>query len=84
MDSLRSRITEEAHGSSYSIHLGSTTMYHYLREMFLWDVLKKDIVEFVAKCLNCQQVKTDHQKPSGLLQEIKSLLGSGRMLTWIS
>ena len=44
-------------------------MYHELREVFLWDVLEKDIAEFVAKRLNCQQVKAEHQKTNGLLQE---------------
>ena len=30
-----------------------------------------DIVEFVAKCLSFQQVKAEHQKPGGLLQDIQ-------------
>ena len=33
--------------------------------------MKKDIADFVAKCPNCQQVKAEHQKPGGLLQEIQ-------------
>ena len=33
--------------------------------------MKKDIAEFVAKCPNCQQVKAEHQKSGGLLQEIQ-------------
>ena len=33
--------------------------------------MKKDIAEFVAQCPNCQQVKIEHQKPGGLLQEIE-------------
>ena len=50
-------------------------MYHDLREVFWWEGLKKDIVEFVEKCPNCQQVKSKHQKPGGLLYEIQ-------VLTW--
>ena len=34
VDGLRDRILEEAHGSRYSIHPGSTKMYHDLREIF--------------------------------------------------
>ena len=30
--------------------------------------MKGDIVEFVSKCLVCQQVKIEHQKRSGKLQ----------------
>ena len=33
--------------------------------------MKKDIVEFVAKCSNCQQVKVEHQLPVGLAQNIE-------------
>ena len=68
---LRNQILEEAHGSHYSIHPDSTNMYHDLREVFLLHGLKKDIAKFVAKCPNCNQVKVDHLKPSGLLHEIK-------------
>ena len=32
--------------------------------------MKKDIVEYVARCLNCQQVKYEHQRPGGLLQQM--------------
>ena len=32
--------------------------------------MKKDIVEFVATCLTCQQVKMEHQRPAGLLQSL--------------
>ena len=32
--------------------------------------MKRDISEFVSKCLVCQQVKAEHQVPSGLLQPI--------------
>ncbi|KAA3484440.1 integrase [Gossypium australe] len=30
--------------------------------------MKRDISEFVMRCLICQQVKAEHQVPSGLLQ----------------
>ena len=33
--------------------------------------MKRDISEFVTKCLVCQRVKTEHQVPSGLLQSIR-------------
>ena len=36
VDELRNRIHEEAHGSSFSIHLRSTKMYHDHREVYWW------------------------------------------------
>ena len=32
--------------------------------------MKKDIAEYVSKCLTCQQVKAEHQVPFGLLNPI--------------
>ena len=29
--------------------------------------MKRDVTEFVSKCLTCQQVKAEHQVPTGLL-----------------
>ena len=34
LDNLRTRIMAEAHGSRYSIHPGSTKMYHDLRQIY--------------------------------------------------
>ena len=35
--------------------------------------MKRDVVEHVAKCLTCQQVKAEHRRPGGLLQPLNSL-----------
>ena len=32
--------------------------------------MKKDIAGYVFRCLTCQQVKTEHQRPAGLLQPL--------------
>ena len=32
--------------------------------------MKKDIAEFVSKCLTCQKIKVEHQRPSGPLQPL--------------
>ena len=45
-------------------------MYHDLQEVYWWNGLKKVIVEFVTKCLDCQQVKTELQRPEELTQVI--------------
>ncbi|XP_015163896.1 uncharacterized protein [Solanum tuberosum] len=70
VDGLRQKIMDEAHCSCYSVHPGSTKMYHDLKEVYWWNDMKKDIVEYVAKWSNCQQVKAEHQRPGGLAQTI--------------
>ena len=32
--------------------------------------MKREVAEYVPKCFTCQQVKVEHQKPSGLLQPL--------------
>ena len=67
---LKGKILEEAHSSAYAMHPGSTKMYRDLQENYWWNGMKRDIAEFVAKCLVCQQVKIEHQRPTGLLQPL--------------
>ena len=41
-----------------------------LRKEYFWQNMKTDIAEYIAKCFECQQVKTKHQHPVGLLQPL--------------
>ena len=66
---VRTIIMDEAHKSKYSVHPGSDKMYYDLRDMYWWPGMKKDIAEYVGKCLTCAKVKAEHQRPSGLLQQ---------------
>ena len=68
VEELRKGIMEEAHFSAYSIHPGFTKMYHDLEDTYWWNRMKRDIADFISKCLICQLVKLEHQRPSGLLQ----------------
>jgi hypothetical protein len=65
---LKRAILEEAHKSSFSIHPGATKMYQDLKKDYWWPGMKSDIAEFVARCIVCQQIKIEHQRPVGLLQ----------------
>ena len=38
---------KEAHFSAYSIHPGSTKMYHDLKDTYWWNGIKRDISNFV-------------------------------------
>ena len=50
---LKKEIMEEAHSSAYAMHPRSTKMYHTLREHYWWRGMKKDVAEFVYRCLIC-------------------------------
>ena len=67
---LKREIMEEARSTAYAMHPGSTKMYHTLREHYWWKGMKKEIADFVSRCLTCQQVKAEHQKPAGKIQPL--------------
>ena len=71
MAKVRKKVLEEAHKSKFFIHLGSNKMYQDLKKNFWWQGMKKDVTEFVTKCLICQHVKAENQRPSGLMQRIE-------------
>ena len=66
-EDLRLSILREAHSSPYAMHPGGNKMYKDLRELYSWPRLKREVNDFVAHCMTCQQVKAEHQLPSGLL-----------------
>nr|GEY51521.1 reverse transcriptase domain-containing protein [Tanacetum cinerariifolium] len=68
---VRTLITDEARKSKYCVHQGADMMYYDLRDRYWWPGMKKDIVEYISKCLTCLKVKAEHQRPSGLLQQLK-------------
>ncbi|GJU32300.1 putative reverse transcriptase domain-containing protein [Tanacetum coccineum] len=58
-------------------------MYYDLRDKYWWPGMKKEIAIYVSKCLTCAKVKAEHQRPSGLLEqlEIPELTRSAHFLT---
>ncbi|KAA3484722.1 DNA/RNA polymerases superfamily protein [Gossypium australe] len=63
-------ILNEAYHSRLTVHPGSSKMYNDLKQFYWWHGMKRDISDFVSKCLIFQQVKAEHHVSSGLLQLI--------------
>ena len=68
---LREEILREFHCSRFAVHTGGTKMYQDLRRQYYWSGIKRHVRDFVRRCLTCQQVKAEHQKPAGLLQPLE-------------
>ncbi|GKF89331.1 putative reverse transcriptase domain-containing protein [Tanacetum coccineum] len=66
---MRTVVMDEAH--KYSMHPGADKMYYDLQDMYWWSGMKRDIATYVSKCLTCSKVKAEHQRPSGLLQQLE-------------
>jgi hypothetical protein len=69
-DEIRQQILDEGHLSRYSIHLGSTKMYHDLKQHYWWTKMKIEIARYVARCDTCRCVKAIHMKTVGQLQSL--------------
>ena len=42
-----------------------------LKQYCWWDNMKREIAEYVDKCLICKKVKAEHQRPVGELRPLK-------------
>ena len=45
-------------------------MITMLRKEYFWPNMKNEVAEFLARCIECQQVKAEHQNPPDLLQSL--------------
>ena len=68
---LIEEILKEFHYSRFAVHPSGTKMYQDLHRQYYWSGMKRHIRDFVRRCLTCQQVKAEHQKPIGLLQPLE-------------
>ena len=70
-EEIKKQILYTVHNTSYVMYPGTTKMYRDLKKHFWWPRMKRDMVEYVARCLTCQQVKVEHQRPGGMLQPLE-------------
>ncbi len=67
---LRSDVLQWAHASKLSCHPGIQRTRDVLQHRFWWSTLEEDTREFVNACPTCNQNKSSHQAPSGLLRPL--------------
>ncbi|XP_074288218.1 uncharacterized protein LOC141613384 [Silene latifolia] len=68
---MRKVIMTEAHWTPYSVHPDCDKLYKDLKKTFWWPRMKKDVADFVARCLTCQRVKGEQRRPQGKVQSLK-------------
>ena len=68
---MREEILREFNCSRFAVHPGGTKMYHDLRRQYYWSRMKRHVGDFVPRCLTCQQIKAEHQRPAGLFQPLE-------------
>ena len=64
---LKKEILDEYHKQPYSRHPGYHKILTALKRIFFWPGMKKYVAEYLARCMECQLVKVEHQHPAGIL-----------------
>ena len=67
---LKKKLLFEAYNTVFTIHPRGNKMYHDLKQHYWSKGMKRYATEYVSKCLTCQQVKAEHQVPTGLLNPL--------------
>jgi hypothetical protein len=67
---LRNLVLKEMHDVPYAGHPGYQKTITAVRSQFFWSGMKKDVVDYIARCMECQKVKAEHRHPAGLLQPL--------------
>ena len=69
---LCTKLLELYHDSPISGHLGVKKTIELIRRACYWNLLEKDVSNWVGSCVTCQKNKSSTQKPIGLLKSIET------------
>lgn len=69
-DTLRQRCIALHHNVPAAGHPGRAVTLDLVQRHFWWPSVRRDVQEFVTKCHSCQTMKSQTQKPAGLLQPL--------------
>jgi hypothetical protein len=70
---LKILILGEMHNVPYAGHPGYQKNIAVVKSQYYWPGMKKEVADFIAKCLECQKVKAKHRHPTGLIQPLPIL-----------
>ena len=51
---LKKNLLFKAHNTVFTMHPRGNKMYHDLKQFYWWKGMKRDVTEYVSKCLTCQ------------------------------
>jgi hypothetical protein len=67
---LTNLVLQEMHNVLYVRHLGYQKTIAAVRSQLFWQGMKKDVVDYVARCMECQRVKVEHRHPMCFLHPL--------------
>jgi hypothetical protein len=67
---FKNMIFREMHNVPYARHPGYQKTIVAIKSQYYWPRMKKEVADFIEKCLECQKVKFEHRYPAGLLHPL--------------
>jgi hypothetical protein len=67
---LKLMILKEMHNVPYARHPGYHKTVATVKGHYFCPGMKKEIIEYIARCTECQKVKAEHRHPTGLLHPL--------------
>jgi hypothetical protein len=67
---MRNLVLKEMHDVPYVGHPSYQKTITVVRSQFFWRGMKKEVPNYIARCMECQKVKVEHRHPTGLLQPL--------------
>ena len=71
-------ILDEIHKNPYSGHPGYQKTITMLRKEYFWPNMETKLAEYIDRCFECQQVKTEHNTQLDCFSHFPFLVGNGR------
>jgi hypothetical protein len=70
---MKNTMLREMHNMSYARHPRYQKSISTIRSQYFWPRMKKEVINYITRCLECQKVKVGHRHPVGLLQPLSIL-----------
>jgi len=78
---LMNLVLKEMHNVPYDGHPSYQKMITKVRSQLFWWGMKKYVVDYIARCMECQKVKDEYRHPMGLLQPLPILEKKWEVIT---
>ena len=70
-EELKNLVLKEMHNVPYVGHPGYWKTITSIRSQFFWTGMKKYVVDYFVRCMECHRVKVEHRHLAGLLQPLQ-------------
>jgi hypothetical protein len=67
---MKNIVLREMHNVPYVGNPGYQKTIAVVGSQYFWSRIKKEVDNYISRCLECQKVKTKHKHPIGMLQPL--------------